>query len=52
MFNLASYYEAGCKYEDMLKYYLMGIEKDDTESMYGLGQYYYTQKKFEDMKNI
>jgi hypothetical protein len=40
IFELAYYYESIKNYEEMEKYYQMGVEKGDSDAMYNLGIFY------------
>jgi tetratricopeptide (TPR) repeat protein len=50
MNNLGYYYEQQENYENMMKYYLMAIENENSFAMYYLGYYYEKQKNYENMK--
>jgi tetratricopeptide (TPR) repeat protein len=47
---LGVYYLKKNKYDEMIKYYLMGIELNYSVSMYNLGLYYYEKNKYVEME--
>lgn len=48
-FYLGHYYQEQRNYDNMIKYYLIAIDKGDSNSMYTLGNYFYKQQDYDNM---
>ena len=48
-FYLGTYYKEQKDYDNMMKYYLLAISKDNSNAMNNLGVYYYEQKDYDNM---
>jgi len=48
--RIAQYYQKIKNYEEMKKYYLKAIERDDESAMFKLGLFYHDEKNYDEMK--